>query len=86
MWGQDGKTLYYMGPDRKLMAVEMTRGSVFQPSAPNFLFQAPPPGASFLWDQWAPSPDGKRFLFVAAQSQGQAPFTVVLNWQAALKR
>jgi Tol biopolymer transport system component len=86
VWGQDGKTLYYMGPDRKLMAVDIARGPVFQPSAPNFLFQAPPSGSSFGWDQWAPSPDRERFLFLVAQSQGQAPFTVVLNWQVALKQ
>jgi hypothetical protein len=31
--------------------------------------------------------DGKRFLFLApAEQTGQAPFTVVLNWQAGLNK
>ena len=36
--------------------------------------------------QWAPSPDGKRFLFLVPEKQEAAPFTVVLNWQAGLKK
>jgi hypothetical protein len=36
--------------------------------------------------QWAPSPDGKRFLFLVPQAQEEVPFTVVLNWQAALRK
>jgi hypothetical protein len=36
--------------------------------------------------RWAPSPDGKRFLFLVPENQEVAPFTVVLNWQAGLKK
>jgi hypothetical protein len=32
------------------------------------------------------SADGKRFLFAVPVAQTQAPFTVVLNWQAGLKK
>ena len=32
------------------------------------------------------SPDGKRFLFLVPETHGEVPFTVVLNWQAALKK
>jgi hypothetical protein len=55
---------------------------------PKALFQAPPlistPNAISQWDLTA---DGKRFLFEALTAKSaQAPFTVVLNWQAALKK
>jgi serine/threonine protein kinase len=81
MWRQDGKELYYIDLDGKLMAVTLKAGSVLQASVPRVLFQAPPrvPG-------WAPSPDGKRFLFLVPEAQEGAPFTVVLNWQAGLKK
>jgi eukaryotic-like serine/threonine-protein kinase len=86
-WRPDGKELYYIDLDRKLMAVKLTTGSVFQAGVPSFLFQAPPRGPdSQGLTQWAPSPDGKRFLFLVPETQGGVPFTVVLNWQAGLKK
>jgi Tol biopolymer transport system component/tRNA A-37 threonylcarbamoyl transferase component Bud32 len=87
IWRQDGKELYYIDPDGKLMAVKLTPGSVFQAGVPRVLFQAPPGGLdSQGLTQWAPSPDGKRFLFLVPETQGGVPFTVVLNWQAGLKK
>jgi len=35
---------------------------------------------------WSPSPDGKRFLFLVAETQNAEPFTVVLNGRAAPQR
>jgi len=87
-WQGDGKELYYLAPDMKLMAVEIATTPVFRAGVPKALFHAPPPpavaGDLQLWDL---TPDGKRFLFPAPAEQGaQAPFTVVLNWHAALKK
>jgi Tol biopolymer transport system component len=84
MWRQDGKELYYIDLDGKLMAVNVAAGSDFQGGVPKALFQAPP-GASGV-TRWAPSPDGKRFLFLVHKGQEGAPLTVVLNWQAGLKK
>ena len=61
------------------MAVKLTLGSAFQAGVPTRLFQAP--GISY-----SPSPDGKRFLFLVPQAQEEMPLTVVLNWQAGLKK
>jgi serine/threonine protein kinase/Tol biopolymer transport system component len=83
MWRQNGKELYYIGLDGELMVVSLGAGSNFQAGAPKALFQAPP-GAS--GPRWAPSPDGKRFLFLVPETQDAAPLTVVLNWQAGLKK
>jgi eukaryotic-like serine/threonine-protein kinase len=86
-WRGDGKVLYYLAPDRKLMAVEIATDSVFLAGAPKALFQTPPHSAVTAHLQsWELAPDGKRFLFSAPAEQGTAPFTVVLNWQAGLKK
>jgi Tol biopolymer transport system component len=87
-WGRGGKELYYVTLDWKLMAVEIATSPVFRAGVPNALFQTPPPSAlspeGWSWDLTS---DGKRFLFLAPTEQtGQAPFTVVLNWQAGLKK
>jgi eukaryotic-like serine/threonine-protein kinase len=89
-WSENGKELYYLAPDAKLMVVEVTTSSAFQVGVPKALFQAPPspapstPVSSSTWDL---SGDGKRYLFIApAERSTAAPFTVVLNWQSALKK
>jgi Tol biopolymer transport system component len=87
MWRQDGKELYYIDLDGRLMAVSVTAGSDFKAGVPKALFQAPPRvSADAIVAQWAPSPDGKRFLFLVPEAQETPPFTVVLNWQAGLKK
>lgn len=65
------------------MAVEIDTSKGFQLGTPRRLFTAPSPP---LADGWDMSPDGKRFLFVAAPSGRVIPFTVVLNWAAGLKK
>ena len=88
-WRRDGKELYYINLDGKLMAVKVTTDHVdpvFQASAPRVLFEAPPKSPDeFGLTLWVPSPDGKRFLFMVPETR-EVPFTVVLNWQAGLKK
>jgi hypothetical protein len=85
-WRGDGKELYYLVPDGKLMAVEVATNPVLQAGVPKVLFGEPMTvGPSFA--QWDVTADGKRFLLPTPTAQAaQAPFTVVLNWQAALKK
>ena len=86
IWQRDGKELYYIDLDGKLMVVDVATRPVFHASVPRVLFQAPKISNGFGLGPWAPSPDGKRFLFLVPQTQEQVPFTVVLNWQAGLKK
>jgi hypothetical protein len=87
MWRQDGKELYYIDLDGKLMAVSLTTRSDFQAGVPKALFQTPPRvSGDAVVAQWAPSPDGKRFLFLVPEGQDAPPLTVVLNWPAGLKK
>ena len=85
-WREDGRELYYIDLERKLMAVDVTTGSVPQVGAPRVLFQAPPKSPDHVLPDWGNSPDGKRFLFLVPERQDDVPFTVVLNWQADLKK
>jgi hypothetical protein len=64
------------------MSAEITTSPVFQSSPAKALFQLPA-GATAA-DVTA---DGKRFLIAVSINQsGPQQFTVVLNWQAALKK
>jgi len=78
-WRADGKELYYRS--QALMAVDVNASPTFQSGAPHRLFDAL---ATFVVDAAA---DGKRFLVsLPQQESGPQAITVVLNWQAALKR
>jgi Tol biopolymer transport system component len=86
-WRVDGKELYYRTPDGTLMAVEVRAAPVFEAGVPRALFQAPLMTVLRVIPTWDVTADGKRFLFPAPATQSaQAPLTVVLNWQAALKK
>ena len=83
-WSPDGKELYYLTLDGKLMAVGVSAKTVFEAGTPKLLFQTPQPNTRTAGDYTV---DGKRFFFLSSTEQtAQAPFTVVLNWQAALKK
>jgi Tol biopolymer transport system component/predicted Ser/Thr protein kinase len=83
-WRRDGKEIYYVTADRKLTAVPVKLGSTVEPGTPQPLFAIPAAGA------WAPSRDGQRFLVdmpTGGESAAAAPpITIVLNWQAGLKK
>ena len=83
-WRADGKELFYTAPNLQQMAVDIDTSKGFQAGTPRRLFAAPPPVINVGWDL---APDGKRFLFVTTPNGGRpAPFTVVLNWAAGLKK
>jgi len=80
-WRNDGRELFYLGTDGRLMSVEIKTGAAFEAGVPTALFPmtATPDG----WTRYAPTADGKRFLVVAPErSQTLTPTTVVLNWNA----
>jgi Tol biopolymer transport system component len=91
-WRRDGKELYYIAPDQKLMAVpirgETGRGdSALEVSQPLALFQTQmfEAGAFVLSDrqQYDVTADGQRFLInTPVEGSASAPLTVVLNWPA----
>jgi Tol biopolymer transport system component len=93
-WRPDGKELFYLAADTRLMAVPTLVGPDRQtpePGATVPLFRtrlASGPGINSAGDgaraQYAVASDGRRFLMNMAVEES-LPITVVLNWDAALK-
>jgi len=81
-WRGNGNELFYLASDGKMMAVQVTTGQEFRAATPTPLFQTP--AGAMVGDVTA---DGERFLLVTpVGSSASAPFTVVLNWTAGLKK
>ena len=83
-WQPDGTRLFYAAAATwDIRAVDIDTSKGFRAGTPRRLFAAPPP----LIPGWNISPDGQRFLFVTTPDGGKpTPFTVVLNWAAALQK
>jgi eukaryotic-like serine/threonine-protein kinase len=83
-WRADGREIYYLFEDRKLMAVSVGAGPSF--GIPKPLFQTlVPAGVTANRTHYVPSRDGQRFLVNLATGAVVSPITVVLNWTATLK-
>ena len=78
----NGKEVYFLAPDGKLMAVPITtKGSELEAGSPKALFSTQMPGQTFKF-QYAVSRDG-RFLINNFIAEGtSAPITVILNMKA----
>jgi eukaryotic-like serine/threonine-protein kinase len=82
-WNRNGKELFYIASDSKMMSVEVTTRPVFQADTPHPLF------SSNIVDtgirngplSWDIAPDGKRFLIITPNSSETSTVTVVLNWR-----
>ena len=87
-WRRDGKELFYISSDTRLMAVDVSIGPQFEHSNPKPLFQTRMFGGAVPTGiRYSPAPDGQRFLINSqAAEEGAVPLTVVLNWTAAAKR
>ena len=83
-WRADSKELFYISQTVQQMAVDIDTSKGFQAGTPRQLFAVPPPALTL---DWSLAPDGKRFLYLAPTGTGRTiPFTVVVNWAAALKK
>jgi eukaryotic-like serine/threonine-protein kinase len=86
-WRSDGKELFYLSPDRRIMAVPVKTGANFDAGTPMALFQANPrelvaTSEEFSYDV---SNDGQKFLINTQLKTAMTPISVVLNWTAKLK-
>ena len=84
-WRRDGRELFYLSPDGKLMAVSVTEGPTFTADIPHALFQVPVTSNDLRVFHWDAAPDGQRFLFDTRKTSSEL-LTVVLNWQQELKQ
>jgi len=91
-WRSDGKELFYISADSKVVAVGVSTNPTFQAGPRKVLFQAPIWGGGMTRQalRYDVTPDGKRFLINTVPTDAVAtlaqPITVVLNWTALLKK
>jgi serine/threonine protein kinase/Tol biopolymer transport system component len=85
-WRADGKELFYLSPDRKLMSVAVTSSPVFKAALPRPLFQTRVVMADFLAN-YAVAANGQRFLVNSPSEEAElGPITVIANWNPGAKR
>ena len=82
-WRGDGRELFYLGLDRRLMAVPIA----FSPDGQSVragdavpLFQSTIGGSGIAQRQYEVSADGQRFLIDVPQRQ-PAPLVLIQNWK-----
>ena len=68
-----------------MTAVDVRLGVSPDLGTPHALFQTEVVGNPLI-DQYAPSPDGNRFLLMVPLGDADAPPTLLLNWSALLKK
>lgn len=86
-WRQDGKELYYLSGDGKLMAVEVKTDSTFEVGVSKALFDLRTEAGVGSRRPYAVASDGQRFLVnMPVEEASPTPITVVLNWAAEAKR
>jgi eukaryotic-like serine/threonine-protein kinase len=74
-WRGDGKELFYLSPDDKLMSVPVKTGANFDAGTPAALFQAYPREFGATSEQ-----------FFYELKSAKTPVSVVLNWTANMKK
>jgi Tol biopolymer transport system component len=86
-WRRDGKEIYYIAPDGRLMAVPIrlaSDGPVVEIGVPVPLFATRVGEAvqDVYRQQYMVSPDGQRFLInIAMEKANASPITIILNWR-----
>ena len=84
-WRADGRELYYLALDGGLMSVAVGSGTSPHFSLPQQLFKAPGRVRRNTRNQYAPTRDGQKFLFVAPEGKETIGTTkVAVNWPALL--
>jgi Tol biopolymer transport system component len=82
-WSRDGRTLYYVSSDGRMMALPIKTSPTLQTGAPAALFTI----AGKPWVNFRVSRDGTKLLAVVPESAAdEQPMTVVVNWPATLAK
>jgi WD40-like Beta Propeller Repeat len=84
VWRADGKELFYVAPDGRLMAAPIAaKDAAIQPGIPVALFQ------TRLWGgggnvatgpQFDAAPDGRFLMDITTEDSTNSPVTLLLNW------
>jgi serine/threonine-protein kinase len=83
VWRRDSKELFYVDSSNKVVSVQVTaRGESLELSQPQILKQLPRNSGTVFHV----SGDGQRFLMAIPPQQEASGLSLVVNWQADLKR
>ncbi len=92
IWRRDGKELFYLTLDKKLMATEVQTGEIFKPGTTRFLFQTHAQPRINTWGigggkHYFVSSDGTHFLVNRLiDKTTPTEINVLLNWKSLLKK
>jgi Tol biopolymer transport system component len=88
-WSHDGKELYYIAPDARLMAVSIRAKTTIEAGLPTALFQTRKVGGGLnvinRGHQYDVAPDG-RFLVDVEAGATPPPLTLLMHWSTAAVR
>ncbi len=80
-WNRDGRELFYVSADRKLVSVPVRTSPSLWLGTPNVLFETK---GTAGWTTFDVSSDGKRFLAIVPEVvAAEQPLTVVVSWTPA---
>ena len=91
-WSRDGRELYFVGPDARLMATPVRTsadGKTLDLGTPVPLFRprlASGSGATPGRAQYTVAPDGRFLVNTVVEDTAASPITVVVNWTEALAK
>jgi Tol biopolymer transport system component len=91
-WRRDGRELFYVTPDSRLRAAPIHvapggRTLALDPSVELFPTKlASTQGVTNSRAEYAVAPDGRFLMSVTVEDATASPITIVLNWEAALKK
>jgi len=87
-WRADGRELYFVAPDRKLVAVPVAvRGSSFEAGKPAPLFATRIFGGGGSGKpQYVVSRDGRFLINQVVEESTATPITLILNWNPEQKK
>ena len=88
VWRRDGREIFFLASDGKLMAAGVNPGPAFDVETPRPLFATTVRNfVGLSRRQFDVTADGQRFILNAAvEEQGAAPITLVQNWTAKARR
>jgi serine/threonine protein kinase len=88
-WRHDGKELFYVSPEGKMMAVAVAAGTTFKAGTTVALFQTyrRQPVSSQDHFSYDVSADGQKFLIITKMEEANAaPLSVLLNWSSEMDK
>jgi eukaryotic-like serine/threonine-protein kinase len=88
-WRSDGRELFYLAPDRKLIAVDIKTSPSFQVGVPTplFLTSPQPPVSALHFFSYDLTADGQKFLInTRSTTTSASPLSVTLNWPSELEK